>query len=1070
MCSIYLASLAAGNYFAILLLLLLPIVPSALPKLESLDEQILECHRLLKWLLPRSNFIRTDFLLQVASLQARRKELSGQKSDLDKAIAHLTEAVLPSPTSSRNTVFAFFYLATLLLSRFLSYRHPDDLKSSIKYLHFIRVTFYPLEAFDTCFDIPITSGNLSTQLSLALGLNLLFNPGDVTQPEDLEDIVTLIPEFITGDILTSHQKLAILAFSSSATTMAPEMYLREDTQRIFNRAIQVLREAVVLNPDLDISYGLAMCLAIRFETTHGMKDCKEAITHFDRVIAKCSPTNNLEETEKMSMRLTLSLLISRVNLSPSPENLEDGIHRLRTFVSYSSSWDDEDRTELTAVLSAFTHKRFQYFGVTGNSGGGLLTFDPRLDIQSKTYFVLQPRGETMTQIQERAYRLGDFANAIMNSETADVETTVEGSRQLITLQKSSDQWQPSSELTYVFAGILLHAYRHTKRLDYLNEAITTFQDLYNISTAPRLSHFHVGCKLHDSLSARIQLLRRRQDFKELMQLSSELANDSSGEVFTRFEMSYFWAGAARVNLLPSASMAYETAMSLLQETLVFCPTLQTQHLRLAEAFDKGENLPSDYASYRIENGQVEQAIETLERGRALIWSEMRGLRTSTDRLRAAYPVLADNLSDINRRLESVTTSVADGDLVGHSETENERSIGQLVLSQRALLDKRNTLITHVQSLPGFEHFLRPPSFNFLNSAASRGPVLIVNHSQAGFSSHIILLLKDSRPFIISTPSGFDDRANQLENELLRVRKEKGLDSRDYNDTLASVLSGLYDLVGKPVIERLRELKVPEKSRVWWCPTGAFCSLPLHAMGPIPSDDGNDLYFSDLYIPSYTPTLAALIESRKRGSSSNTSDNSKPSILLVAQPDTLPGALGEVKVIETTKIPVKCLISAMATPETVIEGLREHRFAHFVCHGLLETGKPFDASLELHKDHLTLLNIVRSQLPTAEFAFLSACHTAELTEGSVADEGLHLAAAMQYCGFRSVVGTMWAMADTDGADLSKHFYKAIFADKADQNGVPYHARTARALQIAMKKLRKKRGVTLERWVNFVHYGA
>jgi CHAT domain-containing protein len=161
---------------------------------------------------------------------------------------------------------------------------------------------------------------------------------------------------------------------------------------------------------------------------------------------------------------------------------------------------------------------------------------------------------------------------------------------------------------------------------------------------------------------------------------------------------------------------------------------------------------------------------------------------------------------------------------------------------------------------------------------------------------------------------------------------------------------------------------------------------------------------------------------------------------------------------------------MATPETVIEGLRDHRFAHFVCHGLLETGKPFDASLELHKDNLTLLEIVRSQLPAAEFAFLSACHTAELTEGSVADEGLHLAAAMQYCGFRSVVGTMWAMADTDGADLSKHFYKAIFADKADQNGVPYHERSARALQIAVKKLRKKRGMTLERWVNFVHYGA
>ncbi|KAH9052178.1 hypothetical protein EDB87DRAFT_1533258, partial [Lactarius vividus] len=71
-------------------------------------------------------------------------------------------------------------------------------------------------------------------------------------------------------------------------------------------------------------------------------------------------------------------------------------------------------------------------------------------------------------------------------------------------------------------------------------------------------------------------------------------------------------------------------------------------------------------------------------------------------------------------------------------------------------------------------------------------------------------------------------------------------------------------------------------------------------------------------------------------------------------------------------------------------------------------------------------------------------------------------AMQYCGFLSVVGTMWAMADTDGADLSKHFYKSTFSDKASQKGV-----SAKALQFAVKKQRRKRGITLERWVNFVY---
>src|SRR6266702_386674 len=183
-----------------------------------------------------------------------------------------------------------------------------------------------------------------------------------------------------------------------------------------------------------------------------------------------------------------------------------------------------------------------------------------------------------------------------------------------------------------------------------------------------------------------------------------------------------------------------------------------------------------------------------------------------------------------------------------------------------------------------------------------------------------------------------------------------------------------------------------------------------------------------------------------------------------------GAWDEIRVIQTTKTQVTTLVSAMATPKTVVERLRDHQFAHFVCHGLLETGKPFDASFELHGDNLTLLEIVRSQLPAAEFAFLSACHTAELTEDSVSDEGLHLAAAMQFCGFRSVVGTMWAMADTDGADLSKRFYKSIFAESPGRRGMPSYERSATALQFAVEKLRKKRGITLERWVNFVHYGA
>ncbi|KAH8995854.1 hypothetical protein EDB86DRAFT_3077422 [Lactarius hatsudake] len=109
----------------------------------------------------------------------------------------------------------------------------------------------------------------------------------------------------------------------------------------------------------------------------------------------------------------------------------------------------------------------------------------------------------------------------------------------------------------------------------------------------------------------------------------------------------------------------------------------------------------------------------------------------------------------------------------------------------------------------------------------------------------------------------------------------------------------------------------------------------------------------------------------------------PSLLLVAHFD-VPSESPDV------------LISEDVTTTSVLDGLRDHKFAHFVCHGTLEAQKPFDAGFELHgNERLTLLDIVRSHLSTAEFAFLSACHTAELTDGSSADEGLHLAAAVQY---------------------------------------------------------------------------
>jgi hypothetical protein len=278
-------------------------------------------------------------------------------------------------------------------------------------------------------------------------------------------------------------------------------------------------------------------------------------------------------------------------------------------------------------------------------------------------------------------------------------------------------------------------------------------------------------------------------------------------------------------------------------------------------------MPLDYASYQVDLGQLEQAIETLERGRALLWSEMRHLRTSIDQLFEADPQLGDKFAAVNRELEELTKSIPpshklsmDDDVADDLRAGDQ--FGRLLLRQRGLLKERDKLISQIRALPGFDRFLTSPSFDTLRSAASSGPVIIINHSK--WRSDISFFFT-TRPPPSFRPLTISTTVRRIKGQVIGSRAKDGLDSSKYDQTLASVLAELYELIGKPVIDRLRQLQVPDHSRIWWCPTSVFCSLPLHAMGPIPSDDGELRYFLDLYICSYTPSLSALIQSRSRDS-------------------------------------------------------------------------------------------------------------------------------------------------------------------------------------------------------------
>ena len=934
-------------------------------------------------------------------------------------------------------------------------KRPEDICYATEYLRHLR------DQPPEMFMFPLTRCRVTTALVVVLVFQVQFKFGDMLQ--HIEEMTILCRELLTSHPsdhgITHYIDLFAIAVSSKFGPAAPHQPPKS--------VIDCLRLARMHKPELRyVQLALVICLFGRYLFTFLEDDYMETASVLDEISDSRSPGDGPDEIADAIQQIVTQMAVVRSTTYETLEYSEEAIYHVRAFLS---AFPNEDLLgpHFNDYLKATANQRLRYFG----SIEGLA----HTEDLGRSQPVLSLEDPELDRIYQTMGLLRRLLSGIPKNDVAKIDDAIKKGRTMIASAPSKDPL--ASHLFEIFGSVLFQAFERTENIEYLDESIGSFRRILEYDPFPQHLRFRVHCRLSRSLLRRSRskfpgyvIVR---DLEEGLELLAQCVNDGQGNLLVRFQFACDWATIARRTRHPTFPSAYESALSLMQDSLLFAPTLQLQHVTLARSHDY-HMMPLDYASYHVGRHQLEDAIVTLEKGRSLLWSEMRHLRASIDQLLQTHPQLGNKYAAINRDLEELTKSIPPSHRLNMEDGAADDlkaadSFGCLLMKQRRLLKERNNLISQIQALPGFDNFLASPSFDALRSAASSGPVIIINHSE--WRSDILILLHNTSPILIPTSDDFYSRTTALTDKLLDSRHKYGLDSNHYDKTLASVLADLYNLVGRPVIDRLRQLQVPEQSRVWWCPTSVFCSLPLHAMGPISSDDGEKRYFLDFYICSYTPTLSALIQSRNIDSAGARSYD-RPSLLLVAQPDpSLPTVMGEIQVVQALDTKVTSLISEAATPAAVINAFHHHQFVHFACHGTLEAGKPFKAGFELFGDErLTLLEIVRSHIPTAEFAFLSACHTAEITQGSIVDEGLHLAAAVQYCGFRSVVGTMWAMADVDGEDLAKQFYKNIFRRSRKEESVLYYERSAKALRDAVKKLRRKRGITLERWVNFVHYGA
>jgi CHAT domain-containing protein len=193
-------------------------------------------------------------------------------------------------------------------------------------------------------------------------------------------------------------------------------------------------------------------------------------------------------------------------------------------------------------------------------------------------------------------------------------------------------------------------------------------------------------------------------------------------------------------------------------------------------------------------------------------------------------------------------------------------------------------------------------------------------------------------------------------------------------------------------------------------------LPLHAAGIY--DGASAECCTNYVVCSYTPTLSALLRAQKSSPSFRRHDTRLGLIAAMEAWDTrfptLPNVEEEIRNVQdaaeranVSTADSDICIGDAAIVTRVAEVFKSTNMVHVACHGNQDPAHALSSGFCLSDGSFSISRLMDLDLKDAFFAFLSACDTAKGDEQQP-DQTLHLAAAMLFVGFRSVVGTMWSV--------------------------------------------------------------
>ncbi|KAH7113920.1 CHAT domain-containing protein [Dactylonectria estremocensis] len=410
------------------------------------------------------------------------------------------------------------------------------------------------------------------------------------------------------------------------------------------------------------------------------------------------------------------------------------------------------------------------------------------------------------------------------------------------------------------------------------------------------------------------------------------------------------------------------------------------------------------ATVALESGKgALKALQLLERGRGLLSASLENVRMDSPDLRKQHPDLAERFLRLRSELQ----------LPMPTDTE---SLDERVERRQEVAEAFNNVLAEIRQLPGFENFQLPPSEAEIYSAAQDGPVVVI----------LVCYLRSYALLI----ERHQVRALPLSN-LKTWEAETRRDSSEDVFGDAETLEWLWDTVAAPVLHALGFTQPPADDNwphVWWIPTNVLSHFPIHAAGYHCKGKQASQTVLDRVISSYSPSIKAIVNSRRRPVQPATAGHA----LLVGIENAsgysrLPFANKEISVILNLckSLELNPLQPGRSKPD-IVPHLGTCSIFHFAGHGYSAEEDPAESFLALEDGPLKVAELLDMNLQQHSpfLAFLSACGTGRSKDQRLLDENINLISAFQLAGFRHVIGTLWNVDDEVCVDIARITYEGM----------------------------------------------